>query len=124
MNTKNYCRRIRREQYENAHVYAFNAYEVLLGKQKLGPDIHKIDLLLGNNIKNFKKLWGQQSVCWNGEFRFWVWLHGLPNCNLYILTAPNKGTCYEVETIGDDVLAKQEVQMFITAMLKDLENLK
>lgn len=31
---------------------------------------------INNHVKAHKKVFGQQSYCWNGEFRHWVWDFG------------------------------------------------
>lgn len=72
--------------------------------------------LLSENRKLFKKLWGKQNFCWTGEFRFWVWVHELPDCQLIVMTAPGKGTCYEYVLTGQKQKAIEQIVEFLIGL--------
>lgn len=70
----------------------------------------------GDNREAFKKILGTQSFCWGGEFKFYVWRVPLPNCELFILTAQGKGTCYEVRINGRKKNAIKEIIWFLESL--------
>jgi hypothetical protein len=52
--------------------------------------------LTGDNRKNFRDIFGKPSFCWKGEFYFHCWLLEVPGAKLLLLTAKEKGTCYDL----------------------------
>jgi len=90
--------------YENA-----NATEFIFTYSR-PPQINEMMELLrnrayANNIKRFKKLWGEQAFCWTGFQRNWVWIHTLQTCTLFVLTS-TAGTSYEYALLPDTVSSK------------------
>ena len=69
--------------------------------------------LTGDNRAVFKKIWGRQTFCWSSSHRFWVWVHYLPNCVVIVLTAGEKGTCYEYVPTGDTSKITKEIVSFL-----------
>ena len=75
----------------------------------------------GDNVENFKKLWGRQSCTWIGYERWWIWKHELDYCDLYVMCAPQRGTAYEVKIHdGQDDLAAGELHGFFAFLLDGL----
>lgn len=125
MTTHNKCERITGYLYEHSRTTAI--LNVMAKELRSIYKSHKtfdnVHLLHKKNIKAFKKLWGKQSCCWQGEYRHWIWMHEFPNTLLFVLTS-NKGTSYEVARIDDndnwDATIK-ETKEFIGNLLKELE---
>lgn len=84
--------------------------------------VYRVDLERGLRLgsdhrKHFKAIWGRQSCTWSGDFRFWIWRHELKTCDLYVLSAREKGTSYEV-------VMKDNLMSVMTELLEFFEALK
>ncbi len=90
----------------------------LFGKTNL----NRVHLLHKVNIDEFKSFWGRQSVCWTGWERNWVWKHEFENCDLYVMSAPERGTRYEVAIHGNKAAAKIEVKSFLKRLIYNMEH--
>lgn len=55
-------------------------------------------VMLGDNRKRFRAMFGKPSFVYTGEFRYDCWLVGIGTGSVLVLTAKGKGTCYEVPT--------------------------
>jgi hypothetical protein len=73
--------------------------------------------------KHFKTIWGRQSCTWDGDFRFWIWKHQLKTCVLYVASAREKGTAYEVIMKADRLNVMIELVDFFEQLKTDLEPL-
>ena len=54
--------------------------------------------VFGDNKRKFKDLYGDQSFCWTGYVRHWVWVRQL-QCNLnarLLVMCSSEGTTYEI----------------------------
>lgn len=90
------CRKIKGIDYEKAGTTAIlnvmaEELRELYDSENTFDNIHYMHKM---NKKAFKILWGEQSCCWQGSNRNWVWLHELPNTNLFVLVS-DRGTSYE-----------------------------
>lgn len=120
------CRKIKAEVYENAtgttpllNVMADELRDIYDSEHSF----NKVHLLHKKNIKSFKRIWGEQSCCWQGEYRNWVWLHELPNTTLFVLTS-NKGTSYEFARADGNAswdASIKETKEFLNMLLMELE---
>lgn len=118
----NTCPRITGTEYENANsspILNFVFQTPKLDLSDIYRDSQSCHYLHRNNVKFFKERWGRQSCCWVGEYRFWIWKHEFEHCDLYVLSAPQSGSSYEVSITGDPSLAMAEVQHFIRAIIND-----
>lgn len=115
----NACKKIKQQVYELSDATPIlNVMPKFL--RKLYKDFENIDLLHGDNKKDFKKIWGEQSCTWMGWEREWVWLHELEHCNLFVLTATNRGTTYEISPTNPTTEALDEVEDFMRKTIEDL----
>lgn len=118
----NSCPKIKRTVYEEASptpIINFmkesdRVYRFFSKKFNYSPAIISIS---GDRRTEFKDLWGEQSCTWNGEYRFYIWLHPLPNCNLFVLSASQYGTAYEVEVTGNKEKALDETLDFLNHLI-------
>jgi hypothetical protein len=79
-----------REYMLRMHGYPKGMREGVYGK------IHEAGLTC---VEMHKKLFGRQTYCWNGEFRYWVWDYG--TWRIYV--ANGKGIAIEVDPSFDAV---------------------
>lgn len=57
-----------------------------------------------DNRKALEGLWGKRDGTWTGSYRFDVWKRQFEGYTFYVLSAREKGTCYEAsESVPDDV---------------------
>lgn len=67
--------------------------------------------IYADNRKKLRDVFGKPSFCYRGEFYFHCWLLGLGGkAKLLILTAKEKGTCFEVvlEERGNKVVGDED----------------
>ncbi len=119
----NTCKKIKQYVYELSDATPIlNIMPNFLGK--IYKDVENVSLLHNHNKANFKKIWGEQSCTWTGFEREWVWLHELKHCNLFVLTATEHGTTYEVSPTRPTPEALKEVEDFVSKTLEDLKELR
>ena len=127
------CPRITGKDYETCHADPIVNNDTIVreledifkieSRLRSKEDFEDVCLFYGNNVENFKKLWGRQSVCWVGYERWWIWKHEMDYCDLYVMTTPERGTCYEVKIHnGQDDLAAGELHGFFAFLLDGLRN--
>jgi hypothetical protein len=85
----------------------FNNAAIMLWMHRYLPteDLREVRsaALLGDNRENFRKLFGKADWHFKGsEFYFHVWVRHYKNTTILLLTAKDKGTCYEVVEVGAD----------------------
>jgi len=76
-------------------------------------------VLHGCNKQRFLDYWGRQDFCYTTYRRFWVWVKQLEDCELIIMTAKEKGTCYEVVVTGDSNRATNQIIAFLEKIIED-----
>jgi len=119
----NTCKKIKQQVYELSDATPIlNVVPNFL--HKMYKDFGTVHLLHNHNKKNFKKMWGEQSCTWTGWEREWIWLHEFEHCNLFVLTAANHGTTYEVSPTRPSKEALKEVEDFMRKTLEELRELK
>ena len=115
----NTCKKIKQQVYELSDATPIlNVCRTFL--RKIYKDFEHTHLLHKHNKADFKKMWGEQSCTWMGWEREWVWLHELEHCNLFVLTATDHGTSYEVSPTNPTPEALVEVEDFMRKTLEDL----
>ena len=119
----NTCNKIKQQVYELSDATPIlNVMPKFL--RKIYKDVKNVSLLHNHNKANFKKIWGEQSCTWIGFEREWVWLHELEHCNLFVLTATEHGTTYEISPTTLTAEALKEVEDFMRKTLEDLKELR
>lgn len=116
------CEKIRGIDYEKANSTPILNLRGMAPKLRQWYNTSDITHLLHkNNVQDFKTLWGEQSCTWNGEYRFWIWLHRFPSCHLFVLSAPGAGTTYEAVITGDEPKATAEISSFLSILIDELQ---
>ena len=112
--------------YSNGVIQAIdvgNFHEILSWMTDVDSFRQRIGLS-GDNRDNFRSVFGKPSFCWKGsEFYFKCYLLRLETVMLLVMTAKNKGTCYElVQEYNGDEQSKdiEEVIRFLDWLSKQL----
>ena len=114
----NTCKRIKGKDYEKAGGTAIlNVVPRFLHElYETDETFDIIHAFCKDNVKDFKRIWGEQSCCWVGYGRFWVWKHEREHCDIYALVCPHRGTSYEISFKGDESKAINELKIFMTEL--------
>jgi hypothetical protein len=69
--------------------------------------------LHGDNRKALRDVFGKPSFCWRGSFYFHCWVVDLGEAQVLVLTAREKGTCYELIVSRDGEKIRKDKQAVI-----------
>lgn len=72
------------------------------------PNIILKSRMFAENKELFKKKWGEQSFCWTGWNRYWIWAHELPSGVLFVLTGET-GSSYEIASNNIEATANEAI---------------
>ena len=122
----NQCKKIKGKDYEAAGSVAILNFmrDELYDLYESNITMENIHYLHKNNVNDFKRMWGKQSCCWCGSYRNWIWLHEFPDCKLYVLAAPQRGTSYEATFHGVSQKAKMQIKEFLRTTLAELRTIQ
>ena len=107
---------------ENSKAYRDWVFEKVSGNSNGKSRSH---ILCRDNQEAFEKLWGKQDWCYNGEFRFRVWVREHEGETYIVLTSKHKGTCVEMVGNCDEVRLKgKNIVGFMSWLWKKLKEQK
>jgi len=70
-------------------------------------------LLHDDNRERLRSIFGRASFCWRSEFSYSCWLLDLSGTQVLIMSAKDKGTCYEVVDERNGVKVEIDVNVVV-----------